>query len=177
MERINSLKFPKLETERLLLRQLIDEDADTIASLRSDDEVNAYIDRPKELSPGAAKAFITKINQKIKDEHWFYWAVCLKGQQELIGTFCLFNFSVENTCAELGYELNPDYQGRGFASEAIKEVISFAFKTIGFKSLEAVVHQYNLKSVKLLQKNNFVPDINRKHEKYTDYVFFVLTAS
>ena len=176
MEGVSSFEYKEFETGRLLLRQLRNSDAVTISALRSDDEVNAYIDRPKELGPDNALAFIEKMREKVNSKQCFYWAVCLKGEKELAGTVCLFNFSHENTCAELGYELNPDYQGKGIADEAVKQVISFAFKEAGFKKLEACIHRFNIKSVKLAERNNFIVDTSHRDEKPEDYVFYVLNA-
>ena len=170
------INFPLLETERLLLRQLYDHDALAISALRSDDAVNLYIDRPKHTSPEGALAFIAKINSNIKEGNSFYWAVSLKGRAELIGTVCLFNFSKEKTCAELGYELCTRLQGQGIANEAVERVIAFAFETAGFKTLEACIHQNNLPSINLVFRNNFRQDVNRKEEHLTNYVFFELNA-
>ena len=182
MENIDDTKagvteFPGLTTERLVLRQLQDSDAFTISKLRSDDAVNAYIDRPKQTSLEGASAFITKINGNIREGKCFYWAICLKGNPDLIGTACLFNFSTDKATAELGYELSPEFQGQGITNEAVRQVIAFAFHTTGFCGLEACVHRDHVKSINLLLKNNFIPDLAKKEEKLPDYNFFVLAAS
>ena len=174
MQRIETTVFPELTTERLTLRQLRDSDAMAIARLRSDEAVNRYIDRPKEVGTDAALAFISKINESLRNGKCFYWAVCLKGDAELIGTVCVFNFPEDKTVAELGYELSPDYQRKGIANEAVKRVIDFAFNTAGLGALEACVHHQNHSSVNLLLKNDFVPETDKREEKYPDYVFFML---
>jgi ribosomal-protein-alanine N-acetyltransferase len=176
VEEIKSKVFPELNTERLLLRQLNDSDALAISALRSDDAVNMYIDRPKQTSLEGALAFVAKINNNIMEGTSFYWALSLKGDTELIGTVCLFNFSKEKSSAELGYELCTRLQGQGIANEAVKRVITFAFDTTGFKILEACIHQNNLPSINLALRNNFKQDENRKEEHLPDYVFFELTA-
>lgn len=174
MEESDLTQFKTLITERLILRRLSEEDATAIASLRSDEEVNRYIDRPGQVDMEGAKAFIIKINENIARQTSFYWAICLKDNPGLIGTICLFNFSDDKTTAELGYELSPAYQGKGLACEGVKEVILFAFKTAGFKILEACVHKEHVKSVNLLLKNNFVARPEKKVAKYPDYNFFAL---
>src|SRR4030095_12163122 len=86
MRKLNFYPFPLLKTPRLILRQLTDSDADAIYSLRSDNQVNKYIDRPKPAGIDDAKAFILKINSFIEKNESLYWAICLKDTSELIGT-------------------------------------------------------------------------------------------
>lgn len=169
--------FHILTTERLTLRQLNNTDAFALSSLRSDDNVNKYIDRPKQTSPEEANAFITKMNDGIKENKWFYWAITLKGSPELIGTICLWNFSEDKSKAEIGYELNPTFQGKGLMNEAVKCIIKFGFETLGIKTMEAFVHRENHNSLTLLEKNNFQLDSNRKNKENNNNIIFTLTNS
>ena len=111
-----------LDTTRLLLRQLKETDVSAIYSLRSNEQVNQFLDRPTAKDPEEAKAFI----QKITENKSYYWGITLKEDGNLIGTICFWNLSADRKSAELGYELHPDYQGKGYMDEAIKEVIGFA---------------------------------------------------
>lgn len=164
-----------LTTERLTLRQLQNSDDIAISSLRSDDSVNKYIDRPKQTSEAEAKAFIKRINEGIKQNKWIYRAICLKDSQELIGTICVWKFSEDKLTAELGYELNPTFQGQGLMNEAVNCIIQFSFETLGIKTLEACVHKGNTKSAQVLVKNNFKLDGNRKDKENKNNLIFILT--
>src|SRR6476660_1634872 len=146
-----NMTLPVLDTTRLLLRQLKETDVSAIYSLRSNEQVNQFIDRPTAKDPEEAKAFI----QKITENKSYYWGITLKENGKMIGTICFWNLSADRKRAELGYELHPDYQGKGYMDEAIKEVIGFAFRS-GFTSLEAHTHRDNLPSTKLLLKHGFV---------------------
>lgn len=149
--------FPELATARLTLRQLLETDDEYIFKLRSDERVNKYIDRPKAISIESAQAFIYNINDGIANDKWLYWAICLKGGGNLIGTICLWNFSDDKTEAEIGYELLPEFHGRGIMDEALKSVIEFANKKLQLKKILAFTHKENVSSSKLLQRNNFRP--------------------
>jgi len=105
--------FPTLKTERLLLRQLLIEDDKTILFLRSNDAVNQYLDRPKTTTINEAREFINKINLGIQKGQSFYWAVSPLSNNELIGTICLWNRSEDKLSIEIGFELHPDFQGKG----------------------------------------------------------------
>ena len=95
-------EFPVLTTDRLRLRKLAREDADDIFLLRSDDSVNRYLDRPKANSIEDAALFIQKICGFIDNRQSFYWAIVLKEDSKFVGTVTLFNFSEDNSCAEIG---------------------------------------------------------------------------
>src|SRR5437868_13096004 len=119
MLNLNFTPFPNLITERLFLRQLKIEDANEIFTLRSSDEVNRFLDRPKATTIDEARQFINKINDGINKNESVYWAITFKNDSKLIGTICYWNISKENDRAEIGYELQPRYQGKGIMQEAI----------------------------------------------------------
>ena len=151
----NFTPFPVLKTERLTLRQLRSSDDKEIFALRSNDHVNKYLDRKPSKSIDDAKNFIHTINDNIQRNESIYWAITLNGSDKLIGTICLFDFSDDNLKAEIGYELLPDFQGKGIMQEAASKVIYFGFQHIGLNSIEAYTHSENQNSTRLLEKFNF----------------------
>jgi len=154
----NFSPFPHLTTERLLLRKLSLDDAEEIFVLRSDDVVNKYLDRPKTNDIDEAIAFINKVNIGVANDNWLYWVICFKDNPKLIGTICLWNLNEEENKAEVGYELNPEYQGKGIAKEALSCIIKFGFSTMHLDKIEAYTHKENLASTRLLEKFNFTRD-------------------
>ena len=151
----NFTPFPVLKTERLTLRQLVSSDDNEILALRSDDNVNKYLDRKPSKSIDDAKTFIETINKNIQRNDSIYWAITLNGTDKLIGTICLFDFSDDNLKAEIGYELLPGFQGKGIMQEATSKVIDFGNQHIGLNSIEAYTHFENQSSTRLLEKFNF----------------------
>src|SRR3982750_2182821 len=146
-----STPFPILTTERLTLRQLAINDEQEIFTLRSDSEINKYLDRQISSTIDDARNFINKITQSGA----LYWAITLSGKNALIGTICLFDFSDENYKCEIGYELLTNFQGQGIMKEAVEKVIDYAFNTIKVKKIEAFMHRDNLSSINLLEKVSF----------------------
>jgi len=167
----NFTPFPVLKTERLTLRQLISSDDKEIFALRSDDNVNKYLDRKPSKSIDDAKNFIQTINENIQRNDSIYWAITLNGTDKLIGTICLFDFTNDNLKAEIGYELLPDFQGKGIMQEATSKVIDFGIQHIGLNSIEAYTHSENQSSTRLLEKLNF-----KRHSAGDDnFMIFKLT--
>ena len=147
--------FPILTTERLTLRQLVINDEKEIFTLRSDSEINKYLDRQISNTIDDARNFINKVNENINKNNSLYWAITLSDQNILVGTICLFGFSDENYKCEIGYELLTNFQRQGIMKEAAEKVIDYAFNTINVKKIEAVLHRDNQSSIKLLEKLSF----------------------
>ncbi len=171
----NFTPFPILTTERLTLRQLSIDDKQNIFDLRSDTEINKYLDREPSKTIEDAINFIGKINDNIKNNNSIYWVISLTGTKTFVGTICLFDFSNEKNSCEIGYELMTKFQGRGIMKEAAKKVIEYTIETLGLKTIDAITHKQNQSSTKLLQKLNF-NELEVVVEDNPNLVLFRLTA-
>lgn len=158
MEPFNFKSFPELQTERLLLRRLAAQDENEIFQLRSDESISKYLTRPLSQTIDEARIFIQKINEGIENNESLYWAISLKNNPSLIGTICLWNISRENERAEVGFELLPGFQKKGYMQEALAAVLDFVFTILKFHSIEGVVNPDNQSSIKVLEKNHFLQE-------------------
>ena len=148
--------FSLLTTDRTLLRRLEVGDGTDIFKLRSDDRVNKFLGRQPAVSYQEAQLFIQERNKGIDNNECLYWGIVLKNNPtKIIGTICLWNFSEDRYIAEIGYELNPNFQGIGIMQEAIQSVIAFGFHELKLETITAYSHAQNAKSIKLLEKCNF----------------------
>ena len=168
--------FPILTTERLTLRQLVIADELEIFTLRSDSEINKYLDRQVSNTIDDARNFINKVNENINKNDSLYWAITLSDRNILAGTICLFGFSDENNKCEIGYELLTNFQGQGIMKEAAEKVIDYAFNTIKVKKIEAFFHRDNQRSIKLLEKLSF-RNSNEPDKTNPDLICYHLTNS
>ena len=165
MVNVNFSPFPILYTERFVLRPLRMEDDVDLFILRTDENINKFIGRHPPGSVEEVRAFIEKIFENTQKGLAILWAICAKDEEALSGTICLWKISPVEEKAEIGYELLPQYHGKGIMQEVIPVVIQFGFEKIGLKTIEAEFHRDNIKSLKLLDKNGFVhdPDIISDH--------------
>ena len=168
--------FPILATQRLILRQLIIDDEQEIFSLRSDREINKYLDRQVSKTVDDARNFINMVNENIHKNDSIYWAITFSDRKLLVGTICLFGFSDENSSCEIGYELLTNFQGQGIMKEAAEKVIDYAFNTIKVKKIEAFFHRDNQRSIKLLEKFSF-RNSNEPDKTNPDLICYHLTNS
>ena len=168
--------FPILATERLILRQLVINDEQEIFTLRSDSEINKYLDRQLSNTVEDARNFINKVNENINNNDSLYWAITLSDKNILVGTICLFGFSDDNYKCEIGYELLTNFQGQGIMKEATEKVIDYAFNTIKVQKIEAFIHRDNQSSIKLLEKFSF-RNSNEPDKTNPELICFYLTNS
>jgi ribosomal-protein-alanine N-acetyltransferase len=155
---LNFHPFPLLETERFVLRQMTINDIHEVFTLRSDDKVNEFLDRPKANSLEDVRKFIDKITTGISNNECLYWVIVPKNETQLVGTICFWNISKENYRAEIGYELLTEHTGKGIMQEVITKVIEFGFSSMKLRSIEASLTADNHKSVSILERNSFKRD-------------------
>ncbi len=170
------IPFPVLKTERLTLRQLVIHDEQEIFSLRSDTDINKYLDRHIAHTIDDAREFIKSVHQHIRTNDALYWAITFSDKNILVGTICLFSFSEENETCEIGYELLTNFQGQGIMSEAVEKVIDYAFNTIKIQKIDAFFHRDNQDSIKLLKKFSF-RDSNESDKTDPDVLCYYLIHS
>jgi [ribosomal protein S5]-alanine N-acetyltransferase len=166
MKNLSFNPFPEITTKRLLLRQFNDRDVNEIFILRSDERVMRYIDKAPAETLDDAYEFIRKTKELEESADAIMWAICLKGDSKLIGTICLWNIKKEHFRAEVGYNLIPDYWGKGIMQEAITAVIDYGFRVMKLHSIEANVNPGNAASIKLLERNKFVREAYFRENYY-----------
>lgn len=171
MNKISVDPFPVLETERLLLEELTLDHTDVIFSLRSSEEVNRYINRPKATENRDAEAWIKKVRSGFPKAANITWVIRLKASDECVGSLVLWNFQSANYRAEIGYELLPDHQGVGIMSEAVNAVLNFCFDSLNLHTIEANLSPENKASVDLLARNGFRREASFKEIDFYDGQF------
>jgi ribosomal-protein-alanine N-acetyltransferase len=176
MQNATPTSFPVLTTPRLILRQPSEIDASVISALRSNEQVNQYIDRSKHTSIQEAKRFIVKVNNGVKEGKSLYWVMSLKNSLKLIGTICLWNFSADRTVAEVGYELDPAFHGQGYMSEALQCIVAYGFDVLHLSTIEAFTHRDNIASIQLLTKHGFRLEADRSDADNEHNAIYTLQA-
>lgn len=170
-----TLPFPIIATARLILRKVVSTDVDRVYYFRSDKEINKFIKRaPQTLE--TAVAHIEKLTAELKTDKSVSWGITTKESNTLIGSICLWNFSEDKKIAEVGYDLDPKFQGQGIMSEAMKVVLDFGFNQRGFKTIEAYTDYRNIPSKKLLKSHGFIPNKDKKDADNQDNEVYYLNA-
>jgi ribosomal-protein-alanine N-acetyltransferase len=164
----------KLETTRLILKAINENDTEDILRIRSNEVTNRFVRRNSPKNNYDALQFILTIKERTKNNQTVYFGISLKGQQNLIGTICLWNFSEDRKTAEVGYELLPEYHRRGIMSEALKAVLNCGFNELHLQEIVAITSRFNENSKGLLLKHDFILEEGKEDEGFPDNIIFSL---
>ena len=150
---------PTLETNRLILRAHTKEDFHSSHSMWSNPEVVKFITGQPSNEQQSWGRVLNYTG------HWAlmgfgYWAVFEKSSGNFIGELGLADFKREmnpsiREIPELGWALKPEFHGKGYALEALNEVIAWAEKNLAVKKIACIINPANLSSIKLAEKLSF----------------------
>ncbi|GLC88857.1 GNAT family N-acetyltransferase [Lysinibacillus piscis] len=147
--------FPLLETARLRLRALTTQDTERIFQCFAHEEVIRYYGQERFQELQQAERLIELFAQSFATEKGIRWGIELKETAEIIGTIGFHNWLKAHKRAEIGYELHPDYWHKGYAQEALTEVLAYGFQKMDLTRIGAVVFIENAASSQLLLKMGF----------------------
>ena len=129
--------MPRLESERLKFRAIKRSDIDDIYEYSKNPKTSEYLLWSPHSSVYATQEFIDIILSKYKSGEYNDWAIVLKNSNKMIGTCGFTRIDEENKVVEIGYVLNPDFWGKGYATEAVKTILDFAFNELNVNRIEA----------------------------------------
>jgi [ribosomal protein S5]-alanine N-acetyltransferase len=143
----------KLETERLILRDFIEEDWQRVLEYQSDPLYLRYYEWT-ERTAESAREFVGWFldHQKQKPRIKIQLAVVLKSNHQLIGN-CGIRMDKENAHqADIGYELDPKHWNHGYATEAAHAIVDFGFSSFGLHRVWSWCVSDNVGSAHVLEK-------------------------
>jgi len=148
--RIRLPEFKKIETERFLLREMNELDAENIFQLNQDPNVFRFTgDKPfKDVE--VAKQFIQNYSA-YKRNGIGRWIITDKVTNQFYG-WCGLRFTDEDHEVDVGYRIHPDFRNKGIATETAKACIDYGFNTLHCKYIIANVHPENKASLRVVEK-------------------------
>jgi ribosomal-protein-alanine N-acetyltransferase len=159
--------FPEIETERLLLREILPEDAEAVYNILAHEEVTRFYDLATYTDREQAAELIDFFDESFELERAIRWGIARRADDTLIGT-CGYVW-LRTFRGEIGYELHPDYWGQGYMREALDAILDFGFSELGLNRIEALVMVENSRSAKLLRALGFQEEgILRQHDFFKD---------
>lgn len=159
---------PEIETERLILRPVPDEDAAAFARLASDIVRNRYWGydwREDSPEPPSEGWFLDMVREDFRHRREMSLGIYLG--ETLVGETVLHRFGYANE-AEIGVRLLPEYENHGYAREAARAYTEYAFSKLGLERVEAKCFLENERSRRMLQ-NAGMREINSDGKYYYFY--------
>jgi [ribosomal protein S5]-alanine N-acetyltransferase len=147
--------FPKLETERLVLREITPADADDLFSIFSDEETMRYWSCRPYTCIAQAQSLVESLAAAARAATGIHWAITLRGDNRLIGKCGYNEWRKRHRRGDISYIINPQYSGKGIVSEALCAMLDYGFGVMNLHSVEAGVTPGNDASTYLLEKLGF----------------------
>ena len=169
-----------LETKRLILRQWIYEDFEAFAKLNSDLKVMEYF--PSILTKKQSYTIANNLKLLIFKQGWGIWVLQEKKSGKFVGTLGLYE-PIDNLpfvpCVEISWKLSYEYWGKGYASEASKEVLKFAFDVLKLDEVISFTAAINKRSISLMKRlgmkntcKNFKHPALTKEDRLSEHVLY-----
>ena len=140
----------RIETERLVLRELTDDDFESLYRVIADREIMRYY--PYVFDEMRVRAWIGRNRDRYRTFGFGLWAVCLRDSGELIGdcglTMQIINGQIK---PEIGYHIRRDRQRMGYAREAACAVRDWTFENTPFNTVYSYMNRENEPSARTAQ--------------------------
>ena len=176
-----------IETERLYLRQWQASDFVVFAAMNADPEVMKYF--PKLLSATVSDIIANKCQQLIEENGWGFWALSLKEGSDkndaFIGFVGLNQTHAEMSfapCVEIAWRLRKEFWGQGYATEAARASLDFAFSELALDEVVAFTAVINQRSQLLMKRigmtdtqDNFYHPALESNHPLSEHVLYKIT--
>lgn len=176
--------LPFATTPRLTLRPLVPRDArellDIVAASRR--ELGQFMSWPREMvSIEQARRFVAIGREGWVTERTARFGIFERAAGMLVGSIELDGIDVRRSQAELGYWIRTDRTRRGFAGEAGRSILLYAYQTLGLHKVRADVAVGNVASARVLEKLGFLREGTLREDRpiggvYSDHWRFGLLA-
>ena len=166
---MNLIGSKTIETKRLILRSSSMEEQKRLWEILMDPEVNKfYLTSAKDNANDKEywtwqvqeKFYKSKVN-KANNQDIFVWSIFLKpeytnnGYEEAIGQISAQESGKDITIRDVGWYMNPIYQGKGYATEAAKAMIDYMFKEVEINGISSTAVKDNIASCRIFEKLGF----------------------
>lgn len=147
----------KLETDRLILRKINSEDyKDAYNTWCNDEEIVKYTVHGVHKNIDVTKRVYERWIKEYDDEKTFRWIIELKENHKVIGTIDVSSPWIKYGTLEPGYIIGKEYWGKGYATEATKEVIRYLFEECDVDTIYSEHMENNIGSGRVMQKSGLV---------------------
>jgi aminoglycoside 6'-N-acetyltransferase len=146
--------FTELSGPRVVLRRFRPEDVGAFVAYRSRAEVARYQSWDAPYPREEGERFVRQMMTLHPDTagEWFQFAVALRATGQLIGDCAAMPGAEDPSQCEIGFTIAPGYQGRGYATEAVRLLVGYLFTARGKHRITACCDPRNAASVATLER-------------------------
>ena len=163
----------------IILRALEPEDLNFLYQIENDMSLWHLSNTQQAFSADLLKRYIAEADRDIYEAKQYRFTIEIVDNQQIVGFVDLFDFDPKNRRAGIGIIIHREQQGKGYGTEALQEVIRYAFNILYLHQLYANISAGNLTSLQLFEKQGFVLSGNKKEwnfdgKQYEDELLYQL---
>lgn len=158
------LATPTLQTERLLLRPFAESDAEAIYALQSNARVLRFWNAPPWTERSRADVFIAACRKMEEDESGARFAIETRDQNAFVGWCAMFGWNPIYRSLGIGYCFDESAWGKGYATEATRAMLHWAYAVLDLNRVEAELDTRNAASARVLEKLGFQREGMRRED-------------
>lgn len=174
----------RLETERLILRRYVSEDAAAMyKNWASDPEVTKFLTWPTHSNQEISQMVIDVWINQYSNEDYYHWAIVFKDNgDEPIGDIAVVDMKEDISLVHIGYCISRTWWHKGITSEALKAVMDFLFDTVDVNRIESRHDPRNTNSGKVMKKcgmqyEGTLRSADRNNQGICDACYYALLKS
>lgn len=164
----NYSKFPTLETERLILREMLASDAHSIFAIRSDYEVTKHNIGAAYTNLSQAEKLINAMAQDYREKTSVRWGITIKPNNDIVGMTGFNYWNQTDNRASIGFDLAHAHWRKGIMREAVVAMLNFGFQQMALHRIEADASIYNEPSISFLRSLGFQQEGIQRDQYYED---------
>lgn len=143
----------QIETERLILRRHVMEDAEKMfANWVTEEAVTKFLTWPPHKNIDVTKGLLAEWIDSYKKPDFYFWTIELKETKELVGDISVVRMDEDTMSVELGYGIGSRWWGKGITAEAGRALVKFFFEEVKVNRVCARHASENPNSGRVMQK-------------------------
>ena len=163
------MQFQDIKTKRLVIREYSDMYLERVFEFRSDPSIYSSYTK-KQNTKDELKVYLKEnITEFNKQDGYSVFLILL--EEKVIGEIAIMYWDHNNEKSEIGYAIGPMYRRKGYAYEAVSEIVKYMFETMKRNRLQAATDYDNNASRRLLMKLGFIEEGPFRQTEYKDGVW------
>ena len=149
--------FPEIKTEDILLRKITSQDLDALCVIYQNPNVFRYIPGDAKKSRETVRHLVDHFERDFRKGKELFLGICLpESPDQLLGVAEMFHYDPRVNMVTVGYRLDEQHWGKGYAARAMRALCAYLFDEIGIRRIQAFVMPENPASIRVLEKCGFM---------------------
>ncbi len=150
-------RFPLVKTEDILLRKISEQDLDALCAIYQNPNVFRYIPGDAKKSRDTVSHLVDHFERDFRKGKEMFLGICLpESPDQLLGIVEMFHYDPKVHMVTIGYRLDEQHWGKGYAARATRALCAYLFDEVGIRRIQASVMPENPASMRVLEKCGFV---------------------